>query len=118
MQPVSAFSKAFRSRVGVRLDGDGAAMSDEEFDPSRLSVLVVDHNHYHRSIAVDQLRGMGFARVISAGDSAEGWDLLCKNNPDIVLIEWLEAAGDGLDFVRRVRNSTECPNRAVPMFML
>jgi two-component system chemotaxis response regulator CheY len=93
-------------------------MSDEAFDPSGLTALVVDHNHFHRGIALDQLRGMGFARAAGASNGAEGWESLCKHNPNIVLVEWLDSQGDGLDFVRRVRMSEEVPNRAVAMFML
>ncbi|HWA01678.1 MAG TPA: response regulator [Caulobacterales bacterium] len=92
-------------------------MDDDAFDPSGLTALVVDHNHYQRGISIDQLRGMGFRRAIGAADSAEGWDLLCKSNPDVVLVEWLDGGAD-LDFVRRIRNSEEAPNRAVSVFML
>jgi response regulator RpfG family c-di-GMP phosphodiesterase len=35
-----------------------------------------------------------------------------------VLLEWIEGACDALDFVRRVRQSADVPNRAVSMFML
>jgi DNA-binding response OmpR family regulator len=94
-------------------------MADEEpFDPSGLTALVVDHNHYHRRIALDQLRTMGFGRAMGAADGAEAWDLLRKINPDVILIEWMESDTDGLDFVRRVRTHEEAPNRAAAMFML
>lgn len=92
-------------------------MSDD-FDPSGLTAMVVDPNHYHRRIALDQLRTMGFGRAMGAADASEGWELLKKINPDVVLIEWLDSETDGLDFLRRVRMSEESPNRAVPMFML
>ncbi|MES1200105.1 MAG: response regulator [Pseudomonadota bacterium] len=93
-------------------------MEDGDFDPSDLTALVVDPNHYSRGISIDQLRGMGFKRAIGAAHSVEGWDQLCRNNPDIVLVEWLESMHDGLDFVRRIRSSEEAPNRAVNIFML
>jgi DNA-binding response OmpR family regulator len=48
----------------------------------------------------------------------EGWDSLKKANPDVILLEWFDGAGDGLDFVRRVRHSEEAPNRAANIFML
>ena len=93
-------------------------MGEDEFEPSRLSVLVVDHNHYQRRIALDQLRTMGFGRVTGAADTPEAWDLLRRTNPDVVLVEWTESQSDGLDFIRRVRMSEDTPNRAVAMFML
>jgi CheY-like chemotaxis protein len=93
-------------------------MREDVFDPSALTALVIDPNHYHRRIALDQLRTMGFGRAMGAADTAEAWDLLRKINPDIILIEWMESDVDGLDFVRRVRMSPETPNRAAAMFML
>lgn len=94
-------------------------MSDEgEFDPAAYCALVVDPNHYHRSIALDQLRAMGMRRVLAASDVAEAWEMLCLKKPDIVLVEWMAESGDGLDFVRRVRMSEGVHNRAVPIFML
>lgn len=93
-------------------------MLGEEFDPSGLTALVVDENHYERGISLDQLRIMGFGRAMGAGNTMEGWDLLTKINPDIVFVEWIEGLTTGLDFVRRVRHSPDAPNRAVSLFML
>jgi DNA-binding response OmpR family regulator len=87
------------------------------FDPSGLTALVFDENHYERGISLDQLRAMGFGRVIGAANSIEVWDGLRKANPHILLMEWIDG-GDTLDFVRRVRMSEDLPNRAVSMFML
>ena len=87
------------------------------FDPSGLTALVFDENHYERGISLDQLRAMGFGRAIGAANSIETWDALRKSSPHIVLMEWIDG-GDTLDFVRRVRMSEELPNRAVSMFML
>lgn len=94
------------------------SIEGDDFDASGLTALVLDPNHYHRRIALDQLRTMGFGRAMGAADGPEAWELLRKINPDIVLVEWIESDTDGLDFVRRVRMSEEAPNRAVAMFML
>lgn len=87
------------------------------FDPSGLTALVFDENHYERGISLDQLRAMGFGRAIGAANALEVWDALRKSNPHILLMEWVEG-GDTLDFVRRVRMSEDLPNRAISMFML
>jgi CheY-like chemotaxis protein len=92
---------------------------EDLFDPSGLTALVLDDNHYERGISLDQLRAMGFKRVIGAANTMEAWDALKLINPNVVLMDWVDgSAGDGLDFARRVRQSDEAPNRAVPMFML
>lgn len=94
------------------------SISGDDFDPSGLTALVVDENHFERGISLDQLRAMGFGRAVGAPNTMEAWDLLLKTNPDVVLVEWIEGITDGLDFIRRVRQSEESPNRAVNIFML
>ncbi len=94
------------------------AMEGDLFDPSGLTALVLDENHYERGISLDQLRAMGFGRVIGAANAAEAWEALKRNNPDIVLMEWMDGGGEELDFVRHIRMSEDLPNRGVPIFML
>ncbi len=92
-------------------------MGDDRFDPSALTALVLDANHYERGISLDQLRMMGFGRVAGASTAPEAWEGLVRVNPDILLVEWLERSGSGLDFVRRIRMS-DLPNRTLSIFML
>ncbi|GIK50558.1 MAG: hypothetical protein BroJett013_32550 [Alphaproteobacteria bacterium] len=92
-------------------------MNGEDVEPSGLSALVVDDNHFERGITLDQLRSMGFRRAVGVANTAEGWEALKKLNPTVVLLEWFGCAG-ALDFVRRIRHSAETPNRAAPIFML
>ncbi len=92
---------------------------EDHFDPSGLTALVLDDNHYERGISLDQLRAMGFRRAIGAASTMEAWEALRFSNPNVILMEWIDGVGsDGLDFARRVRKSDETPNRAVAMFML
>lgn len=94
-------------------------MSQEApFDPSCLSVLVLDRNDFQRNISIAQLRGLGIGRAAGARDIAEAWALLCRTNPDLVLVEGIDSGADPLDFVRRVRTREDAPNRAVSIFML
>lgn len=91
----------------------------DHFDPSNLTALILDDNHYERGISVDQLRAMGFGRVVGAANTMEAWEAVRLINPNVILMDWIDGAGgDGLEFARRVRKSEETPNRAVPMFML
>jgi DNA-binding response OmpR family regulator len=92
-------------------------MGSGHFDPSGLTALVLDENHYERGISLNLLRAMGFGRAIGAANTVEGWDALRRSNPHIMLMEWIEG-GDALDFIRRVRLTDDLPNRAVSIFML
>ncbi len=92
---------------------------EDQFDPSSLTALVLDENHYERGISLDQLRAMGFGRAIGAANTMEAWEAVRGANPHVILMEWIVGGGgDGLDFARRVRKSDEAPNRAAAMFML
>ncbi|MCX7357423.1 MAG: response regulator [Alphaproteobacteria bacterium] len=91
----------------------------DQFDPSMLTALILDDNHYERGISLDQLRAMGFGRAIGAANTMEAWEAVRISNPSVILMDWVDGAGgDGLEFARRVRKSEESPNRSVPMFML
>jgi len=90
---------------------------DDPFDPSGLTALVFDENHYERGISLNQLRAMGFGRAIGAAHSGEAWEALRRSRPHIMLVEWTED-NDTLEFVRRVRLSEDLPNRALSIFML
>src|SRR5262245_16756746 len=92
-------------------------LGGDHFDPSGLTALVLDDNHYERGISLDQLRAMGFGRVIGAANTMEAWIAL-RTSPHILLMEWIGDGYDALDFVRRVRMSEDLPNRALPVFML
>ncbi|MEQ1619103.1 MAG: response regulator [Terricaulis sp.] len=92
-------------------------MHGDEFDPSGMVALVIDENAYSRRISIEQLRGMGFGRALGVATTADAWEVLLKENPNVVLVEWV-AGGASLDFVRRVRMSDEAPDRATPIFML
>jgi CheY-like chemotaxis protein len=91
----------------------------DQFDPSSLTALVLDENHFERGISLDQLRAMGFKRVIGAANTMEAWEAVRMTNPSVILMEWIDGNGtDGLEFARRIRKNPDTPNRAVPMFML
>ena len=91
---------------------------DDPFDPSGLTALVLDENHFERGISLDQLRSMGFGRVIGVPNTVEAWDVLRKTVLNIVILEWLDDNRDGLEFVRRIRNTEDLANRATSIFML
>ena len=73
-------------------------INGDEFDPSNLTALVIDENHFARGISLDQLRAIGFGRMLGASNTMEAWDLIVRTNPNIILLEWIEGLTDGLEF--------------------
>jgi DNA-binding response OmpR family regulator len=92
--------------------------AEQALDWSKLTALVIDASHFERSLTIQQLRALGFGRVMGAVDAEEGGLLLGKVDPDVVFIEWADSGADALDFVRRIRAGGEAPNPAVNIFVL
>ncbi len=88
------------------------------FDPSGLTVLVLDRSHPQRLITMEQLRSMGFGAVSGESTTAQTWEALQRDKPEILLLDWLEPHEDALDFVRRIRQAEDSPNPGMAIFML
>jgi two-component system chemotaxis response regulator CheY len=88
------------------------------YDPSTLSALVVDDNHYQRGITTDIVRTIGVGRVLQADNAAEGWDLIVTRRPDCIFIDWLSGSFNGLELIHRIRKSPDSPNRTAAIFMV
>ncbi|MES1199201.1 MAG: response regulator [Pseudomonadota bacterium] len=90
----------------------------QAFDPSGLTVLVLDRSHQQRLITLEQLRGMGFVAVFGEANTAATWEALQAQKPDILLLDWLDPQEDALEFVRRIRQAEDSPTPGMAIFML
>ena len=84
----------------------------------RVSVLVVEDTGPMRKLIVSILETFGFAKIYYAEDGNSGYQAYKKNNPDIVLVDWLMRPVDGLELVKEIRNNPASPNRQVPIIMV
>lgn len=89
----------------------------ESFNPLSVRVLVLDPSEHDRALAMDQVRSVGFRRLVGAGNIEEAWGHVRANEPQVILAEWA-GDGDGLDLLRRVRTNEDSPNRAAAYFLL
>jgi DNA-binding response OmpR family regulator len=83
-----------------------------------LSVLVVDDNHYMRSIVRNLLINIGVRKVFEASDGIAGLDALRIVSPDVVILDWELPLLNGAEFVRIVRSPGVFPQPDVPIIML
>jgi two-component system chemotaxis response regulator CheY len=83
-----------------------------------ISILLVDDSIHMRRLYRTLLSAFGVDKMFEAGDGAEGIDILCQKNPDLVITDWMMAPMDGLQFTRAVRHSPSVPNRYVPILMV
>lgn len=88
------------------------------YDFSDLRVLVCDDSRQIRSLISSFLLGFGVKDVDEALDADDAFERLLDFDPDLVITDWNMPPTDGLEFVRRVRNSEDSPNPYVPIIML
>lgn len=69
----------------------------------KLTALVVDDQELMRSVTVNQLRSMGWGKVLSAKNGADGLKLLRANRVEAVLSDWNMPVMNGVEFLRAVR---------------
>lgn len=73
-----------------------------------LRLGVIDDNAYFRRIVRSMLGGLGVRQVVEATTMDDGWDLVIRSRPDILLLDWnLGSSGDGAKLLDRIRTSMD-----------
>lgn len=88
------------------------------YDFSDVSVLVVEDNQPMVDLLKSLLNTYGFEDVLTARNGEEGFDLFCKEAPDLVITDWMMKPGDGISLARRMRNDPMSPNQFVPVILM
>ncbi len=83
-----------------------------------IKVLVVDDMKSMLELTGAILKTLGFKEVHTTHRSDEAYNLVCSTNPDIIVTDWLMEPIDGLELVRKIRNSKKVPNPYVPVIMM
>jgi PAS domain S-box-containing protein len=69
-------------------------------------ILIVDDNADNRQVVVDMLRPLGFV-LAEAQDGEDGLTQLATFKPDVVILDLVMPKLDGLEMIRRIRQSSE-----------
>jgi two-component system chemotaxis response regulator CheY len=80
--------------------------------------LLIDDSQHMMNIVKTILRGFGAVNVSEACTLREGFDLLCREGADIVILDYQLKGEYGVEFVQRVRNDPQSPAPMVPIIML
>ena len=84
-------------------------MSDNE------KILVVDDEESIRDMLRVALQLAGF-EFLEAADVDEAWEIVRKESPDLVLLDWMLPGGSGVDLLRKLRKKDRTVN--LPVIML
>ncbi|MDR3513487.1 MAG: response regulator [Caulobacteraceae bacterium] len=83
-----------------------------------LNILLVDDNHHMRVLLTEILRAIGVREVLEANDGVEALQIMRAHQVDIIMTDLAMQPLDGLDFVRKLRNSPDSPNPMAPVIMI
>ena len=84
----------------------------------RVRVLVIEDNAPMLEICKTLLLTFGIGEVLTARNGEEGFKVFCKENPDVILADWMMEPVDGISMTRRVRNEPSSPNQYVPIILM
>jgi two-component system chemotaxis response regulator CheY len=85
---------------------------------NHLRILVIEDNQPMLEICKTLLLTFGVGEVITARNGEEGFRVFCRENPDIVVSDWMMEPTDGISMSRRIRNDATSPNRYVPIILV
>ncbi len=84
----------------------------------KVKILVVDDMVPILTIIQSILKILGFKEVFTAQNGKEAFEILCKEDPDIVVTDWLMSPIDGLELAQKIRTDPAAPNPYVPILMI
>jgi len=88
------------------------------FKFDRLNVLIVEDTVPMRKLVISVLDTLGVGTIHTATNGESGYDLYCKENPDIIITDWHMIPTTGIELVNKIRNSPDSPNKMVPIIMM
>ena len=88
------------------------------FKFENLSVLIVEDTVPMRKLVISVLYTLGVGRIFSAVDGETGFDIFCKEKPDIIITDWHMIPMSGIELVNKIRLDSASPNKMVPIIMM
>jgi two-component system chemotaxis response regulator CheY len=93
-------------------------MTGNSPDYSSFAVLVVEDQPFVRRTIIQILSQIGFSRISEADNGETGMTECLRANPDIVVCDIEMKPVSGLQFLERLRESTEVKNPRTPVVFL
>lgn len=87
-------------------------------DHTDVKVMIVEDNLSMRTIISTVLRSLGFSNQGFAEDGHVAFRLIPEYAPDLIVTDIKMPNGDGLDFIRAVRNKFPEPFNSTPILVI
>ena len=88
------------------------------YDFKNAKILIIDDMKPMVSLTKSVLNIYGFKDVFTAENGEEGFEVACKEDPDLIIVDWMMDPMDGLEFTRLIRRNPMAPNPYVPILMM
>lgn len=83
-----------------------------------IKILVVEDNKPMLELTKSILHTFGITNIYTALNGDEGFELFCRVNPDLVLVDWMMQPSDGIVMTKNIRNHPRSPNQFVPVILM
>lgn len=84
----------------------------------KAQILIVDDMHPMLSLTRSMLKAFGFKHIFVASNGQEAFDIVCKEDPDLIITDWIMEPMDGLELTRMIRRDRRAPNPYVPILLM
>lgn len=84
----------------------------------KLTILIVEDNQPILELTKAMLVTFGVGRIYTAADGQEGFDVFCRERPDIVLSDLVMEPADGAYLSREIRKNPRSPDPYVPIILI
>ena len=81
-------------------------------------ILIVDDMPPMLSLTKSILNIFGFKQIFTASDGEEAFEITCKEDPDLIITDWMMEPMDGLALTKKIRRDSMVPNPYVPIIMM
>ena len=82
-----------------------------------IKILIIDDMIPMIDITKSVLSIFGIRNIFTANNGADGFELVCQEDPDLIITDWMMEPMDGMEFVKKVRCSSETSNPYVPCLL-
>ncbi len=84
----------------------------------KAKILIADDMKPMLNLTKTVLNVFGFQNIFTADNTDDAYKIVCKEDPDLIVVDWLMGPLNGLEFTEKVRRDPLSPNPYVPILMM
>lgn len=85
---------------------------------NKVKILVIDEMPPMLKIVKSVLTVFGIGTVFTAENGEDAYEIVRKEDPDLVITDWISGSMTAMDFVQKIRRDEGVPNPYVPIIMM